>query len=145
MLQGKGSAPPDQHDELPGRQQSQESAFAGSTARIALLRGNKLVGLFDTKYRDLWETPLPRDMLYQLAIYALSQGERRAATILYPTTSPAAKEQVIDIREPLAGSARGAVILRPVQLPKLASAVSTIGMAGERHRTALASSMAAVA
>jgi len=108
---------------------------------IALLRGGKLVGLFDTKYRDLWETPLPRDMLYQLAIYALSQGERRAATILYPTTSPAAKEQVIDIREPIFGATRAAITLRPIDMASLAKAVAMPGMEGERRRSRLASGL----
>ncbi len=42
----------------------------------------------DTKYRDLWETRLPEDMLYQVALYALGrEGGSREAVIVYPVVA----------------------------------------------------------
>jgi 5-methylcytosine-specific restriction enzyme subunit McrC len=74
--------------------------------------------LLDTKYRDLWEHPLPSEMLYQLSVYTLSHAGSEMATILYPTTSPAAREARIAIRGPRGGR-RGLVALRPVRLDEL--------------------------
>ncbi len=86
---------------------------------LAIRRRNRVLPFLDVKYRDLWETPLPSSMLYQLAIYALSHGQREA-TILYPTTSPLARESAVDILDPLARTPRARVKLRPVALTTLA-------------------------
>jgi len=84
-----------------------------------LKRRNKIIAILDAKYRDLWENPLPRHMLYQLGMYALSQRAGMSATILYPTTYAEAREQAIAINDPVLGRQRATVILRPVNLDKL--------------------------
>ena len=81
-------------------------------------QGPKTVAILDAKYRDLWENPLPRDMLYQLSMYAMSH-EGGTATILYPTTHAQATEARIEVRDPLSGARRALVVLRPIVLEEL--------------------------
>jgi 5-methylcytosine-specific restriction enzyme subunit McrC len=90
-----------------------------------VVRGRRVKQLLDAKYRDLWERELPRDMLYQLSVYALSQPTGSTAAILYPTTDPVARDAIIEIRDPSSGAARGYVALRPVVLQRLLDAVGT--------------------
>lgn len=80
--------------------------------------------LLDAKYRDLWEKPLPREMLYQLALYATSQPEARSASIIYPSVAREASEARIEIRRPVGGAWIGSVELRPLHLETIAVALN---------------------
>lgn len=105
---------------------------------LAIAQGGELITLLDAKYRDLWENPLPRDMLYQLALYALSQPQRPRATILYPTLTARAKPQIIRIQNPWRGEAHARIILRPVDLNALQTSLRAPGATGQKQRRDLA-------
>lgn len=106
---------------------------------FVVLQGAHIATMLDAKYRDLWETPLPREMLYQLVIYATSIEAGGRATILYPTLNPAAQEACVEVRDPLAGGRRGEVILRPVAMAHLARLVAGLhGPQQEREAGAYA-------
>jgi 5-methylcytosine-specific restriction enzyme subunit McrC len=109
---------------------------------FVIMRGGQMLGILDAKYRDLWELKLPREMLYQLALYALGRtsGER-ISTILYPTADKAAREQLITIQEPLHGAPQASVALRPVNLLKLEKLLR-LGQTAQSRRVELAQQLA---
>jgi 5-methylcytosine-specific restriction enzyme subunit McrC len=86
---------------------------------------SKIKAILDAKYRDLWEKSLPRDILYQLAIYALSREPGAWSAILYPTLDDNAREARIAIKDPLSGATQAHIILRPANLFKLERLIST--------------------
>jgi 5-methylcytosine-specific restriction enzyme subunit McrC len=97
---------------------------------FAVFGNGKLIAYLDAKYRDLWSQSLPREMLYQVGMYAMAQG-RGAAAMLYPSDSPQAVEQRLDIRDPITREVRASVSLRPVRLASL-EALITAPMSDER-------------
>ena len=108
-----------------------------------VLRNQRVVAVLDAKYRDLWERNLPREMLYQLALYAMGQeAVERRATILYPTLDDAARQQVILVKDPLRGSAKAQVILRPVNLLKLDLLLRGKDVQAQRNRADFANRLA---
>jgi 5-methylcytosine-specific restriction enzyme subunit McrC len=101
------------------------------------LRVGHAPGVFlDAKYRDLWRTKLPREMLYQLAVYAVASTGGSTA-ILYPTDDASARESVIEMRD---GSTPRSIALRPIILPQLLDTLKTRG--GREAATRLAAEMA---
>lgn len=87
---------------------------------IVLLRGSSVAAVLDAKYRDLWERPLPREMLYQLALYALGNAsDGRLSTMIYPSLDPKAREQRISVQQPVSGRRQACVALRPINLLEL--------------------------
>ena len=108
---------------------------------FVLMQGGQTIAVLDAKYRDLWAQPLPREMLYQLALYALGRTGEQASVILYPTVETAAREQTIVIQEPVRGDERARVTLRPVNLLKLDQLLRA-APAAQRQRAELARELA---
>lgn len=98
--------------------------------------------LLDAKYRDLSRTPLPREMLYQLTVYAASRGPGGTAAIIYPCADqPALAEERIDLLDPHAAGPRATVYLRPLALSELAESLA-VGDTGRLGRLATARTLA---
>jgi 5-methylcytosine-specific restriction enzyme subunit McrC len=108
-----------------------------------VLRDRKVEATLDAKYRDLWERNLPREMLYQLALYALGQesGSRRA-TIIYPTLDDSARQQIVFVNDPLRGTSKAEIILRPVNLLKLDQLLLDKGVHAKRNKIDFAKRLA---
>lgn len=103
---------------------------------FALFQRGQLVALLDAKYRDLWELPLPREMLYQLAIYALGREGPEGAVILYPAQDRAAREATIELRAPFGPWGKTHVGIRPVFIEDLASVITMPKTSDARRRLA---------
>ncbi len=107
----------------------------------AIMRHGQLVALLDAKYRDLWEKTLPRQMLYQLVVYAISHRQQLQSSILYPTTISSPEEARIDVTDPVYGKHLCQVCLRPVNLTEIEELVSSNTAVARRKREALAKKM----
>ena len=104
-----------------------------------IMQHGQVVSILDAKYRDLWERDLPVSMLYQLAIYALSQPQGVEAVILYPTMQNKAQEARIVLSDPVYGTGRAHVVLRPVKLLYFEHLVTNARtVRNEREQVALA-------
>lgn len=87
---------------------------------FAMMKNGQPQQLLDAKYRDLWGKSLPRDMLYQLAVYALSGVGNNSATILYPVFNDLPEPQHIHVHNPLSARLKARVYLKPINLIKVA-------------------------
>jgi 5-methylcytosine-specific restriction enzyme subunit McrC len=117
----------------PGQQQSPRPR-----PDYVVIRQRTIHAILDAKYRELWEKRLPREMLYQLVVYAISDHQRPQSSILYPTTDARAKEARIDVTDPLFGRSLGQVCLRPVLLPRFEEMVTSNTSKARRDREAYA-------
>lgn len=129
------------HDNLPGFLIKEEHGLRGMmrfnsrfnpmqrkspTPRpdYVVMQHGQVRSVLDAKYRDLWERPLPREMLYQLVVYAVSQHSQRQSSILFPTADVSAREARIDVSDPVTSAHIGQVCLRPVHLPTVTELVT---------------------
>ena len=106
----------------------------------ALFQGGALVRFLDAKYRDIWDRGCPTEWLYQLSMYALA-SPGRVSVLLYASMAESASDERVNVRPllPLSGSALASVILRPVELARLAELVApdpADRLAAERQRFA---------
>jgi 5-methylcytosine-specific restriction enzyme subunit McrC len=92
---------------------------------FALYQNHSLRCFLDAKYRDIWNQGYLSSWLYQLSIYALA-SPTRTSVILYASSSDAARDERIEIRNPSRGSSDqpSTVIMRPVPLQHLSELVS---------------------
>jgi 5-methylcytosine-specific restriction enzyme subunit McrC len=108
---------------------------------IAVLhRGRRF--LLDAKYRDLSIGPLPREILYQLTMYAASQGTGGTAAMIYPRHEAATLlEERLDLFDPIHAAPHATLYLRPVPLLELAASLDA-GEPGIAFRRRLARTLA---
>ena len=97
-------------------------------------QGSQICSIIDAKYRDIWEKDLPRHMLYQLVVYAVSHRDQPRSNILYPTFHPGARETCIDVMDSVYGKMIGQVRMCPVNLERLEGLVNDHTVRGERQR-----------
>lgn len=94
----------------------------------------------DAKYRDLWNTSLPPEWLYQLSAYALA-SPNRSSILLYPTTSSAAQEEGFAVCAPASDKLLGNVVLRPISIDVLGQLVGSTRSADRKQCAAIAAQL----
>jgi 5-methylcytosine-specific restriction enzyme subunit McrC len=104
-----------------------------------VFEGRVMRGFLDAKYRDVWNQSVPAGWLYQMAIYALN-SPTKTGVLLYATTDRQAREERIDVRG-YAGPSTNVpttIMIRPVILTELLSAIEEQGTPGIRKRQEMA-------
>jgi len=101
---------------------------------FVIKKGHRICSILDAKYRDIWDKDLPRHMLYQLVVYAVSHRDQPRSTIVYPTFLPGARETRIEVTDPVYGSVIGEVRMCPVNLEELERLVNDSTDQGRRER-----------
>ncbi len=84
------------------------------TPDLVVRRGGLPVAVMDTKYKDLSQDPLPRDILYQLTAYSLAFGPEVPAVVLYAI--PTGDRPPVRIRLNVVGAGERVIVLRAVPL-----------------------------
>lgn len=77
------------------------------------------------EYNPKWDRNLPRDMLYQLSVYAVSGIGNNSATILYPAMKGLPVLQQINMNNPLTNDIMAKVFMKPIDLIKVASFIDS--------------------
>lgn len=91
---------------------------------VVVKDASQVVGVLDTKYRDLWNTPLPREILYQMSVYALAWSNASVpvpGTVLYPQVGGPRPDVVLALTPAQAPPTR--IVLRAIDWAKAARLV----------------------
>jgi 5-methylcytosine-specific restriction enzyme subunit McrC len=91
----------------------------------------------DAKYRDLWNTTLPPEWVYQLSAYALA-CPARTCVLLYATTHDQAREEIVEVHDPVSRIRLANVIVRPVPMGRIGALLRRKHAAGHAERSEIA-------
>lgn len=83
----------------------------------------RAVGVYDMKYRDLWATSVPRDILYQLSTYALAVDSHAPSVVLYPAASGVNPDMKLAIQ--VVGGRERSVVFRAIDWSTAARLVAS--------------------
>ena len=122
--------------------QSSVSSLTILRPDFLVLRNRRIEAVLDAKYRDLWETNCREKCCISSRFTPWDMRGNRRATIIYPTLDDAARQQIILVKDPLRGTSKAEIILRPVNLLKLDLLLRDKGAHAQRSRINFATRLA---